>query len=297
MKPQDKYNSPISIPEASIGEYAIKHIHFPAHHKFTTTFNLRNVMLGGQKKVEFSWNTPKTIHQLIGPSGVWMTDYPVEIAQMQQAIKGIRGKVLVGGLGLGLVASLLAKRKTIKEVRVVEISREVIELVAEHIKHPKISIAFNDLFSELRTIPDGYFDYALFDIWQSDSESTFHSTVVPLYEASKGKIKHSPVNWQEDVMRTQLQWSLRSRLMFMQPEVRQFLPGTVENLPDPATPIDNIWHDRFVPFFQWKKEAQPTPAMANQAASFYTSRYGMWYFDREWKSYTEHLERTKFLYV
>lgn len=303
MKPQEKYRSPLRIPQGKIGEFAVQHEAYPTGHEFTTTHNIRNVMLGGQKTVKVSWPEPVTIHRLVGPSGTWMTDLPVEVAQMREAVKGLRGRVLVGGLGLGLVASLLAQKKTVRNIVVVEKNTEVLDLVARHVAHPKIECRRNDLFDELRHVPEWHFDYAFFDIWQSDSESTFHKIVIPLYEASKGKIKHPPVNWQEGVMRAQLLWSLRSRLLFSRMREIKIEPGeppTIQNLkeelnklgqPDPAEPQGNVWHDRFVPFYRWHWEFRPDSDTAEYAVQFYCARYGTWFFEQEWKSFTESLAR------
>jgi len=236
-KTQRNWLSPLNIPEGEIGDYAIKHLLIPAGQKVMLN-NFRNQLYGRQKgphsliyDVETRW------HKLIGPTGTWMTDLPVEQRQMEECLKGVNGRVLVGGLGLGLAASILAKKRTIKEVLVVELSQEVMELVWPHTNKGRWDKRRNrwtsecivkDLLAFLLEFDEEPFDYAFYDIWQSDSETTFFDVVLPLLQLSKNKVKHPPICWNETVMRGQLFSSIQTRLLFLKPEVKDQFPEQVE---------------------------------------------------------------------
>lgn len=294
-KTQKTWLTPLVIPEGKIGEYEIQHMTIPAGEKVMLN-SFRNRILGGQKGVHhLIYDVPTQWHKLVGPTGTLMTDLPVEQRQMEQCLKGMKGRVLVGGLGLGLAATILAKRKQVKEVVVVEISPEVIELVYKSIQNrqvfgTKIIVLNSDLFTYLKEYNGETFDYAFFDIWQSDSEGTFFDTVVPLIQLSKGKVKHPPVSWNEDVMHGQLLRGLQGRFMFTKPEVQEKLMTeavkTYYNQNPPWQTTGSIWHDWAVPFFQWWKERRPDDEAAQLGIQLYCSLYGTWDWEDKWQRFT-----------
>lgn len=146
------------------------------------------------------------------------------------------------------------------------------------------------MFDYLKNYEGPPFDYAFYDIWSSDGEGTFHSTVCPLYKLSKGKVKHAPVNWNEDVMRGQLLMGLSNRLAFMQPDaVEKF--GDIYSGQKGLPPLwesdgtDKPWHNWSVPYWAWWKEAEPNEELAINMARVYTSEYGKWGWEIGWKAY------------
>lgn len=83
------------------------------------------------------------------PKGVWMSDSPFEYYGMTQlAARAKPGRVLVGGLGLGILSNLLADREDITEVVVVEISPEVIKLLKPYL-HRKVKVVEGDFLKEM----------------------------------------------------------------------------------------------------------------------------------------------------
>lgn len=288
MRKEKTWLSPLSIPEGTEGEYKIVHMKVPAGQG--VMFNSsRNKIFGLQKgpdKLIYDVNT--TWHTLQGPTGTWMTDLPVEQRQMEECLKGMKGTVLVGGLGLGLAASLLAKKRIVKEVLVVEKRKEVIDLVYRHLENRhKISIHHEDLFDFLQNWShSGYpFDHAFYDIWQSDGEHTFFNTVVPLLQLSKDIVKTRSVNWNENVMRGQLLMSIFTRLTFLRPELESAIPKPT--LWEEQQPIgdcyDPIYHNWSVPFFRWWKDRQPKEKELNRLAKLYCQLYGLPGWESKWK--------------
>ena len=291
-KKQRDWLTPLSIPEGKVGEYAIEHFTIPKGEKVMLN-NMRNILLGKQKGVHsLVYDADTHWHRLTGPTGTWMTDLPVEQRQMEECLKGMRGRVLVGGLGLGLAAHLLAQKKQVKSVTVIEISQEVIRLVASTLEsrhYPeanKIQVLRFDLFDYLKDYSQKPFDHAFFDIWQSDGEGTFFEVVCPLLSSSKGKVKHPPVCWNVDNMRGQLLHGLTSRLLFMSPEVREKFPQqTALMLKHPPWEMgDDIWTRWAVPFWRWWKEAQPDNDKAQAMAQIYANLYGTWDWEETWET-------------
>jgi len=98
---------------------------------------------------------------------LWMSDSPREYYSMWELVARTKPKrVLVGGLGLGILANLLSKRLDIDEVVVVEKSKCVIDMVKSHV-HPKVKIIHGDFFktaSELSRKGEKY-DTVILDIY------------------------------------------------------------------------------------------------------------------------------------
>ena len=103
------------------------------------------------------------------PGGVWMSDSPYEYYGMAQlAARARPGKVLVGGLGLGILANMLANREDIDGVTVVELSDEVIHMVKPHL-HPKVKVVHGDFLGEMSKLERQgiQFDTVVSDIYKS----------------------------------------------------------------------------------------------------------------------------------
>jgi len=262
------------IPAAESGEYAIVQDPKPPGATFWLASD-RTVIFGGHKGGSLSFPEPTVWHKLTGPAGVWMTDLPIEQIQMLNEIKPIRaGRVLVGGLGLGIVARWLANRPKITEVVVVEISKDVVNLVGPSVQHPKITVVNADIFDYLDTVVRP-FRWAYYDIWQDDGEWTFFETVCPLLKESTHRVVNKPICWNESVMRGQLMFSLQSRGRFA---MVKMTPTDVGEAPFPmksaeeiegawedlATEKDSIFWDWQVPFWRacrerWIREGRSNP--------------------------------------
>lgn len=299
-----QYAALLNVPEGTRGDFAVEHKTFPAGHVFSLTTD-RTAVLGGHKSAKVVHDHETRWHTLIEGDGVWMSDYPIEQGQIDREIAAMKtGRVLVGGLGLGYAVTMLAKRSRIKEVVVVEKSSDVIALVAEHllrddlVARRKLVIVHADLFAYLRTVGERRgaraawpFDHAFYDIWTSDSESTFFYTVLPLLRLSHHRVQRTPVSWNESVMRGQLHTNLLSRWAFAHareyphPDARKLVEGmpTLDTL---STYGESIWRNWSVPFFQWVKAATPTQKEVEDKATLYASGLGHRTFEDVWKLVT-----------
>jgi len=274
------YHGVLDIPEGQVNGYQIVHDRRPAG----TTFNLANVrtmMMGGDQQGSVTFSEPTRWHKLLEDGGVWMSDWPIEQAQHDRTLTPIRrGRVLVGGLGVGYATTVLALRKQVREVVVVEISPEVCALVEPFLlrtspARAKIKVIQQDLFRYLAGARERgeHFDWAFYDIWASDGEGTFFEIVCPLLEQSHKIVRHSPICWNENVMRGQLALSLHSRYQMMMASSPEFRK-TVPSLEEMAVRTGSIWHDWAVPFFSWIQARKPSQEQVKEAIRCYAGTYG-----------------------
>jgi len=126
-----EWETPASkIPEQRVGDYRIKKRKIEAN----TVFPMNRVL-----GYDYYLHTQDTLYtelqQKVGRRWrTWMLDSPVEWYGMGEfALRARSGKVLVGGLGLGLVVHHLVNRRDINQIVVVEVSREVIDMVMSYL--------------------------------------------------------------------------------------------------------------------------------------------------------------------
>lgn len=173
--------------------------------------NFRVAILTGWPQCEYIAPEPTVIHSVSeAGEGCWMTDMPCELVQMHYELaRHARGEVLVGGLGLGIVARMCAERRQVRRVAVVECSdaiiRHVWPLVRERLPAhvaSKIDVYKDDIHAHAKLKHIKY-DVALLDTWQATGEMVWTGEVVPLRRALYGKAR-SVYAWQEEAMHTQM---------------------------------------------------------------------------------------------
>ena len=102
-----------------------------------------------------------------------MTDTPMELRSNFSAVSGARGDVLLGGLGIGLVALAVAQKPGVRSVTVIEKSADVVCLVEDAIRRQLSglqSAGFVVFTADVRTWEPQTrnihrFDYTYLDIW------------------------------------------------------------------------------------------------------------------------------------
>lgn len=258
------FNGLIDIPEGKSGDFEIVHKYL-SKGKALSTGNMRTALFGQGESREVRWDRKTRWHGLEESGSVWMTDYPIEQEQHRRQMQEITGEVLVGGLGLGVGATMLVNDPDVSHVTVIEKSADVIELVAPHISKRlpfcKLSIIHDDLFEYLSQTQER-FDYAFYDIWTSDGEGTFFDMVLPLVNTSvdRGIVEDQSqvICWNEDVMRGQLALSLHTRAAMLQAYARAEGPLFEVYKPmlkgfNPQRMVElngDKYHDWAVPFFR-----------------------------------------------
>lgn len=282
------YYPVLDIPEGRIGRFSVEH-DVRAAGAPVPLGTMRTALFGQGAHEPLRYPHETRWHRLVERrQGVWMTDLPVEQRQCDDLIAGLRGTVLVGGLGLGYAATALARRRAVKHIVVVERSLPVVQLAWPHlgdVVHGKAVCVVADLFEYLRAHAAGRvaaltettgpglqqrphrqrtFRAAFYDIWQGDGERTFHDTVVPLLQLSD---PHWQVRcWNEDVMRGQLLLGLFARI--------GVLPAAPDVLDAWCAGDGTVYTRWSLPYWQWYRRTQPTPEHARMAAREYVRCYG-----------------------
>ena len=281
-----RYHDYLRIPEQQIGEWAVEHSKRAPGWE-SSTGNIRTAMFGAPSR-QLVFPEETTWHFLKEGGGIWMSDLPIEQAQHDRLLREVRGRVLIGGLGLGYSAQMLARRKKVEHVTVIEKSPEVVKLVVEHLRVPpgKLTVIIADLFDWLdgRGEWDEIYDWAFYDIWQRDSESTLHEIVLPLIRKTK-RMARRILCWNENVMRGQLRMGLFSRCgMPLAPT--ETMPGRS----DFRELQGSHWHDWCVPFFQWLGDRELTRP-AQQALVFYADIWGRPGWEDRWEFFSEFCDK------
>lgn len=271
----------IDIPEGTSGTHRIVHEHKPPGTVLELA-SIRTAILAGHGQRGVQFDFPTRWHKLVYEGGTWMTDYPIEQIQIDHHLEAMHGDVLVGGLGLGYAAVKLCERDEIESVTVIELSQDVINLVAPHVAHPKLTVICADLDKwvvDQAKLGERWFDFAFYDTWQSDGEGTFHHTVIPLRTNSEGLVG-GVACWNEDIMRGQLRNGLISRFMFvLQPDAAPDW-ASLDKL---STPRDDVFWDWQVPFFVAAKDKRIPTEFVQELATTYARIYGLSGWEEDWE--------------
>lgn len=202
------YKSPIDLPEKIVGNFSVRHRIITGK---TPVIGARQAYTRGVWPLNAKLNEPLLIHELHEEGyGLWMTDLPEELNQIEEMLYNAKpqGEVLVGGLGLGIVAKRLTEISGVTGVTVIERSRPVIKLCANGAYRTICSDIMKYLTSQdFHQVP---FDFYLLDTWGGTNESTWWNTVMPLRRAIRNRWGNKPVihAWAEDIMIGQVKRSL-----------------------------------------------------------------------------------------
>lgn len=148
---------------------------------------------------ERSYVPPGLYYRLMRRGDVVMSNTPDEYREHANYIRCARGRVLVVGLGLGLVLDKLIEKSDVKEIVVVERELEVIRLVGTaFMRESKVRIVRADL-NDWWPRPDqfGRFESAWIDIWD-----VWDDSMMPEYRRARNHVAGvvAPVNafcWKE----------------------------------------------------------------------------------------------------
>jgi len=91
-----------------------------------------------------------------------MSDTAMERISNTNIVNEARGKVLIAGLGIGLIIQAMLEKEEVTEILVIEKYQDVIDLVKPKFNNPKLKIVCADIF---KYIPASKYDIIYFDIW------------------------------------------------------------------------------------------------------------------------------------
>jgi hypothetical protein len=204
----DLYN-PMSFPRQKAGVFEII-TETSEHFQITSS---SHAQLLGVEAVSLNFGRPIDFHILTGDGcGIMASDKPDEIYIQYIAFHKMRGRVLVGGLGLGMAANMIAAKPEVTSVTVIEREPDIIRLVEGNLD-PKVTVVQADVFGYVDQITRGQFDSAYYDTWYSTARREWGVSVVPLYRASRTAEINVLGAWGEHEMVAQLASALYMQAM------------------------------------------------------------------------------------
>jgi len=152
----------VNVPEGKSGKWSIEKFHITE--RDAGLHFLRCLINGYPERAVVSGDFTRLVFD---NSEIVMSDTPAEINDHLPFISQAHGHVLIAGLGLGFVAEQCALRPEVDSVTVIEIEKDVIALVKDHLaKYDKITIIEGDALDWVADI-DGYYNCVWLDIWPS----------------------------------------------------------------------------------------------------------------------------------
>ena len=206
--------SMVDIPEKSGKKYCIKH-EIIKKGEPVTVISMRNSIMMGYRPVTARFDTDLKIHKLCTKKDkrTLMSDHPQEIFLSKEGITLAMGKVLIGGLGLGYAIDKIADDPTVDKVDVVEIEKDIIDLVKPHLHFKKINVIHADIFKYLATTKKKY-NYIFLDTWYRSNENEYWENVFPLRRLAAKLVEPLDIFcWMETEMLAQVKSNLYHILM------------------------------------------------------------------------------------
>jgi len=108
-------------------------------------------------------------------NNIWMSLNPNEIETMKPFILNGRGNVLVLGLGMGYVPFMLARKKCVQSITIVEKDQNIIDLFKSLIwpnfeNKEKIKIVKDDAIEYVKKQKEARWDYIFADLWHDPED-------------------------------------------------------------------------------------------------------------------------------
>jgi len=158
----------VTVPEGSVGKYHVRRFTVKPGSLTGFKFALQGRALppGEYTKLvvgadpDDPWSTAR----------LWMSDTPAEKQDHVQAVAMMdflkAERVLINGLGLGMVLAAALSFDHVKHVDVVEINEDIIKLVGPHYDDPRVEIHHADAYEQAKRWPKGTrWDVGWSDIW------------------------------------------------------------------------------------------------------------------------------------
>lgn len=151
--------SKVVIPEGESGDVAVRRFEIPE----------RGDLASLRMELEGRGTPPGEYTMLTRNGRLWMSDTHAEFMDGLHFIskaKRLGGRVLVNGLGLGVVLGHLLEEDSIEHIDVVEIDEDVIRLVAPSFEDGRVTVHHADAFA-IRWPKGTEWQSAWHDVWQN----------------------------------------------------------------------------------------------------------------------------------
>lgn len=109
---------------------------------------------------------------------VVMSDTEMEKQTNSAFVRNAHGKVLIGGLGIGLILLAVQDKADVEKITIIEKNREVIDLVASQLPlNDKVEIVNADVFEYA---PTEKYNTIYMDIWNYINQDVYRKQMKPL---------------------------------------------------------------------------------------------------------------------
>lgn len=157
----------VSVPEGRSGPWEIVRYTIEENDPALMIHNLREMFNPGRGLRTIPPGTYTKLNH--DRRGVVMSDTPAEIYEHMSVLRQIERReslksVLINGLGIGVTLQAAIRRPDIESIDVVEISEDVLKLVAPHYDDPRVTYHCADAYTVKWPVGKKW-DIAWFDIW------------------------------------------------------------------------------------------------------------------------------------
>lgn len=156
------------IPPGSKGEAKISHV--VVGEKEASFSRVREAVTGGRELAV----SEGTYAQLFVGGRLMMSDTQMERNSNYEVVRRAHGRVLVAGLGLGVILIPILRKPEVDVVVVVEKSQDVVDLVLPHIDDEKLCVYVEDIHGWVPPDESWKFDIIYFDIWPDICEDNLY---------------------------------------------------------------------------------------------------------------------------
>lgn len=130
---------------------------------------------------------------------LWMCNHNVDISEHQEIANKCEGKILIGGLGLGVILKQLQKKDDIIKVIVIDNSPEVIKMVWKYLELDNRFKIIQDNIKHYIKTTTKTFDYIYIDTFLDMNKKIYKKKVLPLKKlAEKMAPKDNIFFWREN---------------------------------------------------------------------------------------------------
>ena len=211
-----------------------------------------------------------------------MTTLPQEVEQISRQVSRLKGRVLVGGLGLGLANAYLEANDAVTEIVVVEKSPEVIALIKPCMPKEKTIVVEGDLFEYLKDLSLCHFDFAFYDIWCPTGERVLTQHVMPLRRLSRNIVAQENIEcWNEEEMLGQIKMHVQTACQsidWKESPIHGLLKMPEQEFNRFKSGQGFVWY-----FYRWMRQEKPTTEQGlARVEEFIASLKDPKKFDEEW---------------
>lgn len=154
----------VTVPDGQRGDWRIDT--FTLTESNVLLDNLRHIRDGNPEMVCPAGTYKRLTHK---KRGCIMSNTRMEIITAREAFNDATGRVLINGLGLGMVLEGVLSKPDVTFVRVIEFDADVIALVGPHfVNDPRVEIVHADAYAYTPAKGER-FDYVWHDIWDDIS--------------------------------------------------------------------------------------------------------------------------------